>query len=537
MLALGQRAVDAALAAGATYADVRLTHVVTEAYECQSVGARQESWRTPSDFATRGFDGATLAGDGIAKGPSWAYGMPTLSIGLGVRAFVQGYWGFASSASWSDADAVRLGREATGQAAVNARAGRPRSAELGRVPIVRQARWVQPGIDPFIVPIDEKRDWLESLAQLVVQRDRFANLTWVGLSLRAWREERAFVSSEGTSCSQLHYQCTLNPFEVTFLSDQERGESGSRASASLDVDPLGARGWEALRDVDRDTAVQSLLERARQVSLAPDPGDKPADIGKYDVVFGAVATGTLLHHTLGAATELDRAMGYEANAAGTSYLGPDPLQYLGTPVASPLISITADRTTPHALATTQWDDEGIQCEAFPLIRDGILIDYQTTREQAAWIAPWYEKRGLPVRSHGCAVAESALDCPIQMRPNLSMTPGASSADVDDLIKETARGVYFPSCRVDVDQQVKNGLCIEPTRGPREIRNGKLGPYLSGAAVMFSAQQFWTNVKAIGGTASARYVALSMDKGEPRQGSQCNVRAVPMKVAGCAIVNE
>jgi TldD protein len=261
------------------------------------------------------------------------------------------------------------------------------------------------------------------------------------------------------------------------------------------------------------------------------------DVGKYDVVFAAGVTAGLAYKTLGIATQLDRALGYEANAGGTSYLGPDPLQYLGTAVASPHVTLTANRTTPHALATAVWDDEGVPCEAFPLIKAGLLVDYQTTRELTHWLADWYTKAGVPVRSHACAVAETALDYPILMSPNIALEPGVEAIGVDDLIKDTKRGIYFPDGRFQVDQQVKNGILYgSELRKPREIRDGKLGTFLTGAGLLFNSQQLWKNVLAIGGAASAQFTDQGESKGEPSQAGQCNVSAVPIKVKDCSVID-
>jgi TldD protein len=535
MWALAQRAVDAAMHAGATYADVRLTHTLTEAYGRGefAVTSRQRLVPSVSPFPRLGQNIITFGGTGnsLAEFPQQVFGIPTLVIGIGVRALVQGYWGFASSPVWTDAEAVRLGQKATLQAAQNAHAGEPRAVELGTVPIVRRGRWVQPGIDPFSVPIDEKLDVLRTMLELPAQGDRFAKV--VNWGARLWREERVFASSEGASYSQVRYRCFPSGIQVSIQGDEQRGER-YQSSASWKSDVLTAHGWETFQDLDVDSLAEHLLAQALQARDLEELPVKPVEIGKYDVVFDAPVTAHLVYHTLGVATELDRAMGYEANAGGTSYLGPDPFQYLGTEVASPLISVTADRTTPHALATAKWDDEGMPCGRFPLIERGILVDYQTTREQAAWLSTWYTKHGMPLQSHACAASETALECPIQMSPNVLLTPGREAIGVEDLIKDTARGVYVPIASASVDQQVRNGFV--QSQSVREIRNGKLGAVLKGAGVLFRSLDFWKNVTALGGGQSAQFMQAGESKGEPTQQGLCNVQAVPMKVTGCAVID-
>jgi TldD protein len=545
---IAQQAVDAAMSAGATYADVRLTHLLSERYESRLGGSDTHDELSKANDLSVGqaidvgdFGGGNRYQSGLSERPSRIEGIPTITIGIGVRALVHGYWGFASCASWTDADAVRLGRDATAQAAVNARAGKPRTTELGTIPIVRKGRWVQPGIDPFLVPVDEKLDVLRALTAVPAQGYRFVQAT-VG-SVAFQRDERVFASSEGASYSQVRYRCLVGDFVVNLGSDPERDERGRSWSSSEHLaDARYARGWEVIRDLDMDQLGETLLSQViaerQRLRSGHRPEIKPVDIGKYDVVFDTGPTASLVYQTLGVATELDRAMGYEANAGGTSYLGPDPFQYLGTQIVSSHVTLTADRTTPHANATAQWDDEGVLCHSFPLIQKGLLVDYQTTREQAHWIADWYTRKGIPIQSNGCAVAETALDYPMQMSPNFTLEPGPEAIDVDDLIKDTKRGVYFPAGILQVDQQVKNGV-VRPSPGappPREIRDGKLGPILNGAGVLFNSRELWKNVLALGGANSADYSAAGESKGEPSQRSQCNVRTVPIKVKDCAIID-
>jgi TldD protein len=540
MLMLAQRAVDAAITSGATYADVRLTHTLRETYFGGSTQGFGIPTFSPSAFPIPGNNAGEFGGrasNGIFERPESVGGIPAVTIGLGVRAFVHGYWGFAASPSWTTDAAVQLGQDAASQAALNARVGEPRPADLGTIPIVRHGRWVQPGIDPFTVSVDEKLETLHSFLELTVQGHRFVSA--MGLDTAFTREVRVFVSSEGTSYSQTRYQCTVYPWSVDLKGDTEQGQKAGirrRASTSLS-DARIARGWEVFRDANPDHLAQTLLARLLTPYDTPDPGTKPVDVGKYDIVFGAPASAALVYQTLGVATELDRAMGYEANASGTSYLGPDPLQYLGTAVASPLVTLTADRTMPYAAATAQWDDEGMPCSAFPLIQKGMLVDYQTTREQAHWLAEWYAKRGQPIQSHACAMAATALDCPIQMSPNFVLAPGSESINVDDLIKDTEHGIYFPAVGVQIDQQVKNGSCVGlPDNQPREIHNGKLGPILTGASVLFNSRELWKNVTALGGDASAEFTLQEESKGEPSQRGSCNVQAVPLKVKDCAVID-
>jgi TldD protein len=273
----------------------------------------------------------------------------------------------------------------------------------------------------------------------------------------------------------------------------------------------------------------------RQKSLT----GKPADIGRYDIVYSAAAMTQILGSTLVRATELDRALGYEANATGTSYLGPDPMKLLGTPVASPVVTVMCERSTSDAVATVKWDDEGVTPETFALVKKGVLVDYQTTREQAAWIAPWYQKQGRAVASHGCAGAPSAGDVTMQHTPNIVLEPSVGTEDEESLIAQMEHGLYVPGITVYMDFQCSSGFGLIP--GAFEVRNGKRAAVVNFASgtlgTVFRSADFWKDVTAVGGAKSAAWFdGPEVYKGEPGQGTGYSLCAVPALVKGQAIID-
>jgi len=252
---------------------------------------------------------------------------------------------------------------------------------------------------------------------------------------------------------------------------------------------------------------------------------------------------TLLEATVAPATELDRALGYEANAGGTSYLGPDPLTYLGTQIAAPLITVTADRSAPKGLATIRWDDDGVVPEDFTLIKDGVLVDYQTTREQAAWLRPWYQQQGRSVRSHGCAAAADALTYPLQRTPNLTLQPGSAALGVDDLIADLDAGLVIDGTFPRMDFQKLNGLSqFGGDIGPVwEVRHGQrvaqFDPRTVHMALQFHTPELWQNVQALGGPASLETnLEGYSSKGEPKSSTHYSLAAVPALIKQLAVID-
>jgi TldD protein len=254
----------------------------------------------------------------------------------------------------------------------------------------------------------------------------------------------------------------------------------------------------------------------------------------------------LLDATLGLATQLDRALGYEANASGTSYVN-DPLAMLGTfQIASPLVTVTANRSAPAQLATVHWDAEGVVPEDVTLIQHGVVVDFQTTREQARWLAPYYQRAGKPIRSHGYAGVENALMTPLQMMPNLALVPGTDATQLEDLIASVPDGLVITGGTVTTDFQGRTGI-IYPGK-MHAIKNGRLGNVIVNGAVQFDSLDLWKKITAVGGASAMATVGHESTafiyggtgngtpKGEPAQSTPYTVQAPAALIQGQAIID-
>jgi TldD protein len=490
--ALTQRAIDAAKSAGAVYAEARVTRIVTEE-----------------------FSGAGLFLD-------------REELGIGVRALVQGAWGFAASPYLELDEAAQLGRDAVAQALTNARVD-TRSIELGTYPVATGS-WSTPiRIDPFAIPFEEKSDYVKSLSGLMPRHVDGRDIQGGMGSMVFVRQERAVATTEGAFFTQTLYTAGGKFTVQVTKTVGERFTNERQITLATGLAPAGG-GWELILDAKVREQIPRLIEEANELLVTPV---KPVEIGRYDIVCDAASMATLVGATLGNATELDRALGDEANAGGTSYLGPDPFEHLGTTLGTPLLNLHGTRSLARGLATVQWDDEGVRPDEFTIVQDGVLVDYQTTREQAAWLAPWYQKRGQAVRSHGCAVAASALATPIQCTPNLVMTPGTSTDSFADLVAATPRGIALMGSGVNMDFQSRDG----GGQGfMRQIVNGKLGAIIVGGGFLFDSMQFWKNLHAVGGAASQVLFPGGEVKGQPSQHASHSVAAVPGIIKEMAIID-
>lgn len=492
--AFAQRGLDAAHRAGAQYADVRLTRTITQQHAPHGIVADAEL------------------------------------LGLGVRALVDGCWGFASSPYWHGDEPVILGRMAAQQAQTIARVT-PGTVTLSPRPIA-SGLWVMPvTIDPFTIPVEEKRDFFESWMALVKQYAAMRGVRLSGVEhwrLNFLRQEQAVATSDGSYVSQVTYRSALmGPLKFEFDA-RDPNKIIDRAVQRVD---LAGAGWEYLLEADIADQMPALYEEARELMMTPH---KPAEVGQLDVVFDAATTARLVDQSVGIATELDRALGDEANASGTSFLGPDVAAMLGQSIGAPIVTVTGDRRMTRGLATTRWDAEAVEPDEITLIRKGVLHDYQTTRPVTSQLLPWYDQQQIPHRSHGCASAASALDATVQMPPNFTLAPGPGTDKFPALVAAVSKGLAVQGAEVTTDFQAKHGLVKHGV--VREITNGKLGAIVDRSGSLFETTELWKNVKALGGAGSAAQVPVWREKGQPTQFVPHTVRAVPILVQHVATID-
>ncbi len=413
-------------------------------------------------------------------------------IGFGVRLVVDGAWGFAGSSQCTPEGVSRAVR----QAARLAQILRPLQAErveLAPEPAHR-ATWVAPyEVDPFAVPLEEKVDFMQSVTDRLLRAGaEFADFTIQGVV-----ESRLYVSTEGAEIRQ--QRARIHPVHRAGIRDP--AGSGLVETMRSDSRPVG-EGWEYVRAHD------FLGEAERTVALLQEKLASPAvEPGPTDLVIDPSNLWLTVHESVAHGTELDRALGYEANFAGTTFATPDQVGTLR--YGSPLMHVTGDRLEPRGLASVGFDDEGVAAQRWDLIRDGILVGYQLNRQMA-------HRFGHP-RSNGCAFADSWSHVPLQRMPNVSLQPNPEhDVTLEELLGEVRRGIYVVGDKSwSIDQQRYNFQFT----GQRfyRIEDGRLAGQLRDVAYQSRTPDFWGRLVALGGPSTwSLQGAFNCGKGQPDQ---------------------
>ena len=494
---LALRALDAARSAGAGYADVRISR-----NRNQSIFTRERRVQALVDNET---------------------------VGFGVRVLVDGAWGFAASRELTADDVVAVARQAVAQAKAN-RSALVKPVALAPVTPVADGTWRGSWIktDPFDVPIEEKVALLlqANEAALKVVDPANARRGFVTSSMFFLREEKTLATSDGTMVVQTIYRTQPN-MNITAVAPDA---SDFQSRQSTDVQPMG-RGWEHVLDARLLENAPRWAEEAKQKL-----GAKSVDVGKYDLVLHPTHLWLTIHESIAHPTELDRAAGYEANYAGTSFVAP-PEKMLGKLKYGPeFMNVVGDRSQEGSLSAVGWDDEGVKPEDFHIIRNGMFVDYQTTREQAPWLEWWYRQQGKQVRSHGCSYAQSWADVQFQRMPNVSLQPGERDIGWDDLIAATDRGIaIIGEGSFSIDQQRYNAQF-----GGQlfyEIRGGKIVGMLKDVAYQMKTLEFWNAMDMLGGRRSYMLGGAFNDgKGQPSQSNAVSHGCVPTRHRQINVIN-
>jgi TldD protein len=434
--------------------------------------------------------------------------------GFAVRVVVDGSWGFAAGVELTSDEAARVAAQAV-EVARTSRAINSEPVELADEPVYQNASWVSSyEVNPFDVPGADKEERLREWSQRLLAAD---GISHVDAQFQAVQENKFYADLAGTTTVQQRIR--VAPEVTAVWVDPEGGGFDTMRT----LGPPAGRGYEYLDGADWDWERELeelpslLLEKARAPSV---------EAGTYDLVLDPSNMWLTIHESIGHATELDRALGYEANYAGTSFATFDKLGSLR--YGSPVMHVTGDRTVEHGLATIGFDDDGVATQQWNLVRDGVLVGYQLDRRIA-------RLKDLG-RSNGCAFADAPYHFPIQRMANVSLQPAPGGPSRDELIGGVERGIYVLGDKSwSIDMQRYNFQFT----GQRFylIQGGRLSGMLRDVAYQATTTDFWGSMEAVGGPQT--YVlggSFTCGKGQPGQSAPVSHGCPAALFRGIRILN-
>lgn len=456
---LGEAAMSLAKKLGAEYADIRINK-----YRIESIRTREKQVRN------------------VAKGQNY---------GFGVRVLYKGTWGFAASPMINGKEVERVVREAFEIAKANSMFQRKPIRLVDAPKAV--GKWKMPmKKDPFDVPINEKTDFLLKINEAALSTKGVA---FVNSSMSWVNEQKYLATTDGTRVEQYLVR-GVPSFSVTAV-DRAKGDFASRNSLAQGK----GIGWEYTTEYDwLGEAKQAGEEAVMKLSA------KSIKPGKYDLILPPSHLFLTIHESVGHSTELDRALLWEANYAGTSFLTPDKTNKLQ--FGSKIVNFYADRNQEGGLATTAWDDEGVEAQKWDIVRNGKFVGWQTTRDLAPLIGD--------KTSRGCLYGDNWSSVSFPRMPNLSLEPAKEDVSTDELISDVKDGIMIHGRgSYSIDQQRYNFQFGGQTFW--EIKNGKVTGMLKDVAYQSRTTDFWNACDGLGGKSTYELPGTFRDgKGQPGQ---------------------
>jgi TldD protein len=331
-------------------------------------------------------------------------------------------------------------------------------------------------------------------------------------SVRAQREEKVLLTTDGAEIEQELVE-TGGGIDAIAARDgvvQQRSFPSAHGGLSLSA------GWEHVEALGLEREAPRVGEQAAALMRAGTC--RP---GIATIVVDAEQMALQVHESVGHPTELDRVYGTEAAYAGTSFLAPGDLGSLR--YGSPHMHVTADATTPRGLGTFGFDDEGVPAAREPVVAEGVLRGFLSSRETAA---------RLGAGSGGSMRADGWSRMPLVRMTNLHLEPGEGSRE--ELIAEVDEGVYFETNKSwSIDDKRLNFQF--GTQVAWEIRGGRLGRMLRDATYTGITPVFWGSLDAVGGPDEWRLFGLiNCGKGQPGQSAHVSHGASPARFRGVQV---
>ncbi|NOT73933.1 MAG: TldD/PmbA family protein [Cyclobacteriaceae bacterium] len=455
----------------------------------------------------------------------------TESFGVGIRVIANGTWGFAASNNVTPDGMKKTAERAVAIAKANSKFQKV-PVKLAATPSYGEVSWKTPiAKNGFEIPVKDKVDLLLAANARAMEK----GASFINSQMFLINEQKYFASSEGSYIDQDIYR--IQPgFNVTMI-DRASGQFKSRPAFSAPMGmgyeyldgkaedkinlPGGAIGYNKSYDMIEDAGYAA--EQAKMMVAA-----KSVEPGKYDLVLEPSHLWLTIHESVGHPTELDRVLGYEANYAGTSFLTLDKWETKKFNFGSKNVNFVADKTQVGSLGAVGYDDEGVKCKSWDLIKDGILVNYQAIRDQVNIIGQ--------KESHGCCYSQSWADVQFQRMANVSLQPGKELVTPEQMIAGVEKGVYIvKDSSFSIDQQRYNfqfgGVLFY------EIKNGKIEGMLKDVAYQANSQEFWNSCAQVCDARDYRVPGAFNDgKGQPGQSNAVSHGSATARFNGVNVIN-
>ncbi|MFC1887715.1 TldD/PmbA family protein [Candidatus Cloacimonadota bacterium] len=422
------------------------------------------------------------------KGKLKYFGSDLDSVALGIRVLADGCWGFAGTKDLSS----KAIETAMKRAIYNAKTGsrfRRESAGFKKLPVIKDSYFYKPKEDPFLMDDEYKIRYHEKIAEKLTGNEK---IVYSYVYTEFYRQYKIFANTEGTFVDSLVY----DTMPMAYVLASNGKETMCRTWPGHMNGYRG--GFERVRNVKMEENSERIIKEAIDLLDAPRIEEERADI-----IIGKGHLALQLHESAGHATEADRIFGKEISYAGKTFIKPEMLGNFK--YGSEIVNIYSDSTNKAGIGYHIVDDEGTPGNKVDIVKNGILLDQQTSQESAAL---------LGVQPSSNMMASYADDIPLIRMTNFCLAPGEGS--LKDLIGSTENGYYIDFTKTWSIDDNRNNFQFSTEIGWK-IENGELKHIVKEPTYFGITPEFWGACDGICGEEEWEFQGtFHCGKGEPGQ---------------------
>jgi TldD protein len=410
--------------------------------------------------------------------------------GIGIRVLTNGSWGFSGSSSVERELCKDLVEKAIKMARTTSMYNR-KSIKLIDVKSVDGKYVNEFKKNPLTAEETNVIDLLNTTTKTL--KEQSDKITSASASFKAFVEERYVATSEGSKIYQKLTGCGA----IVQGKAMENGLVVSRSyPQTLDFN-VATKGYEWIEETDLVSKAAETGKELLKLLSAPS-----CPYGFTNLILADDLLALQIHETIGHPTELDRVLDTEWDFAGSSFLTPDKLGTLR--FGSESVNVVADPTISGGPGTYKYDDEAVEGKTVYLIKNGMFVGYQSSREMAA-------KLNLEESSGGMR-AMDGMHPPLIRMNNINLLPGDWTRE--EIISDTREGILMTGPIMEIFDQRRRTFIFGAEIGWR-IKKGDLVEVIRNPVYCGKTLSFWQGCDAIAKDGWTHY-SSGCGKGRPHQ---------------------
>jgi TldD protein len=421
--------------------------------------------------------------------------------GTGIRVLYENGWGYSSTKD-NSIDGLKKAADEALELAKAADSIASETVEYAYEPVHLDRFVTKIQIDPFQVdPSEQASLLLQASRKMLKARDIFKTIGYVYFK----RQNRKYASTDGSQIETVLYSVLPLMMAVAKANGDVKSRTWMPNACNA--------GYEYFRELPFEKNAERIAAQAREHCFA-----RPCSEGKTNLILDPLNLSLTMHESVGHPTELDRVLGYEESCAGRSFATLEKLKNFR--YGSDLVTFIADNTMEGGLASYGYDDEGVKCQKWKMIDEGILVDYSTPRELAA--------RTGRERANGTTRAELYNNVPITRIPNLYMAPGEKILSKEQIIADTKDGIYIEGRGTFSIDQMRLNMQFGGDAFWK-IKNGHITGMLKNVVYNAISYEFWRSCDVVADAREFEKAGfISCGKGDPMQIGQMTHGASPAR---------